>query len=317
MTTALHYQVLTHPHPLPASTPTTPSTATTYIIITNHNAATVTWKKILVTVPTGDKPKDLTNNPDSIRPGVQGEAHGAQFSRTRNNNIFEAIPGKGFDKMLQGQVLVLQLGNISINASDGLSVLTIDELTEVATTRHASLGILKLPADDIPAPPQPDIPRNFHPEKQLIDTTRKQEPENVKLLWNGPRDAEYTILPDGGTPQEGEQSWSPKMPPARDTTYTLKATHRDKTYYLTTTVHIRKPTYEEGVYVPELQWKPGEPWIHFAEDRVEIRVGQGWSKLSAGTVDTTTVIAEEEIQASKLSATTVATQNLMPLQETE
>jgi hypothetical protein len=134
--------------------------------------------------------------------------------------------------------MVLQ--NVVVNPREGLVVLTVRERASIGRTaakrvRNAVQCLVKK---------APRAPRDFRPEQSMVDNG-----DNIVLKWDGPSDLQYWIqFADGGRQQVGGTGqWSPApgTGPNRDTTYTLVATSggQDK-YFLTTTVHLRNPTFE-------------------------------------------------------------------------
>ncbi|WP_030022651.1 hypothetical protein [Streptomyces monomycini] len=306
--TLLSYHTVTYPDPLRTTTDNGESIGTVHLIVFNHHKTTATWETIEIIVPEGTESKDLTTDPGRISPSASADN---KFERKQpSRNVFLATPGKSRGELYRGDSLVLTLDNVLINKTAGLSVLTVVETAAGGDTkavkdlRYGAAGVLKLDASKIPPPKPANIPRNFRPEKAIV-----ADGKDVVLNWEGP-DAEYTILLADGTripmDKTTARAWKPQRKEhfsRRDTTYTLVATLGGQNIaYLTTTVHIEKPDFSQGLYTPWVQSADKASWIQLTKDQVNIKLGekiQGiypWGKLATGKVDTNSVTAAEDVE---------------------
>ncbi|MEU8192205.1 hypothetical protein AB0C10_00325 [Microbispora amethystogenes] len=268
--TALTYTVLTDPAPLEASAAgrQSKSIGTVHLIVTN-TARRTDWSAIEVRVPVGDGAGDLTPNVTEIKGtytenqwGGQAKNREVNIERQQGSNIFRVTPQAGGTASFRpGDYLVLTLGNFTVASTPGPAVLTVREKTEDddgAHTRFTSVALVKSAPKEIPAP------RDFRPDKSLVDTG-----ENLTLSWEGSADLTYEIVFPGGRNTVSGSTWSPPVP-TRATTYILVATdpRTQKQHFLTTTVQVRHPVLETLTATVGID----TPWVQGTADATKGRV---------------------------------------------
>ncbi|MEV0379732.1 hypothetical protein [Nonomuraea sp. NPDC050643] len=257
--TMLTYTLFTDPAPLEASAAGRQSTGTVYLLVANSGNAA--FSKITVTVPEGDGAGDLTPKSSAIK--AKGECTDIKSGRTRSvavraqGSAFQVTePGGGSISFGPGDYMVLTLANVTVALKPGLAVLGV---TEVASRTagakrpnpsHTAVALVKAAPKEIPAP------SNFRPEKSAVAAGK-----DIVLLWDGPDDLDYKILLPNGTEEtvpaaptgkqatgkDNKHKWSPGSDATKwATTYTLIARSRgarQQEYFLTTSVHLRNPTF--------------------------------------------------------------------------
>jgi hypothetical protein len=241
----LNYTLITDPAPLEAPAAGAASTGTVYLVVTNTGRTAVSWSTIKVEVPVGDGLGHLTPNINTIKPkGEYTDKSGTQpvnIQRQGTTNAFQATPlAGGKARFANGGYMVLTLGNVTVAATAGLAVLRV---TEAPSGNATAVALVKIAPKKIPAP------RNFRPKESMVDAGT-----DIVLSWDGPADFNYEIHFPGGKEavnpvKGGIYKWSPSVgiAPKRATTFTLVArpsSGQGPGYFLTTTVHLRNPTFE-------------------------------------------------------------------------
>ncbi|MEO3891559.1 hypothetical protein [Nonomuraea sp. B5E05] len=258
--TMLTYTLITDPAPLAASAAGRPSTGTVYLLVTNTGQQAVLWSTIKVEVPVGNGAGDLTSAFNKIKP--KGEYNGTQpvNVQRQGSNAFQATAPGGTMSFASGDYMVLTLENVTVAATAGLAVLKVTEntgrtmpkpKTKSLPTRSARVALVKTAPKELP------VPRDFRPDKAMVDAGEK-----LTLRWEGAAGFGYEILYPGApqpVPVSGGK-WSPPDAPKRATTYILIATDpkTQQQHFLTTTVQVRNPILEaltaiEGVTTPCVQ----------------------------------------------------------------
>ncbi|MEV4250990.1 hypothetical protein AB0J63_47340 [Streptosporangium canum] len=239
----LTYTVLTDPAPLEASAAGRPSTGTVYLVVTNTGQQAAYWSTIEVKVPVGSGVGDLTSEFNKIKP--KGEHNGTQpvNVQPQGSNAFQATAPGGTARFAPGDYMVLTLENVTVAPTAGLAMLKVTEKASRAKTKtgnpassSAAVALVKTAPKELPAP------RDFHPDKAMVDAGEK-----LTLRWQGSAGFHYKITYPGApqpVPVSGG-SWSPPDAPKRATTYILIATDPNKQqHFLTTTVQVRNPVLE-------------------------------------------------------------------------
>jgi hypothetical protein len=299
----LDYAVITDPASLVASGPDGPSVGTVYLIVSNSHAADVRCTSIEVMVPA-----ELTSAPESISARIEPDFtvswEDPRFAWDSADGVFRVTSPTtttGAFTVPEGGCMVLVLENVRIDATAGLVLLQLSETAGGGEgsvgeqIRTVKLGLLAKSPN--PKKPSSDLPRNFRPEKSVVDAGTE-----VVLLWDGPNDLVYTIRHPYGkdeTVPQGTYRWSPApdTAPQRGTTYTLVATSRsgpEPPYFLTTTVHLRNPTFETltatvGTRTPLIQGTESHGYLTFSSDGLSVLKSTG----AFGTVVTGTVAVND------------------------
>ncbi|MGV9776348.1 hypothetical protein [Streptosporangium sp. NPDC003464] len=298
--TLLTYTVLTDPAPLEASAAGRPSTGTVYLVITNTGQQAAYWSTIEVEVPVGNGVGDLTPDVNKIKPkGEYGPRSGTRSSVDvrrvpQSSNAFQATAPGGRASFAPGDHMVLKLENVTVTPTAGLAVLKVTEKagrTKTGSTSNsfAAVALVKTAPKELPAP------RDFRPDKAMVDAGEK-----LTLRWEGSAGFGYKIMYPGA-PQPvsvSGGSWSPPDAPKRATTYILIATDRNtqQQHFLTTTVQVRNPVLEtltaiNGVTTPWVQGSAkGDGAFTFSQGAMHVRrefASQEAGALHAGeaTVD--------------------------------
>ncbi|MEV6154263.1 hypothetical protein AB0L53_28325 [Nonomuraea sp. NPDC052129] len=183
----------------------------------------------------------------------------------QGTNVFEVTPQSGgVASFKPGDYLVLTMENVTIAATAGPAVLTVREKTEDDDgehTRYTSVALVKTAPKEIPAP------RDFHPDKGMVDAG-----ESLTLSWEGSPEFDYRILFTGGSADipSGARTWPLADAPKRATTYTLVATDpiTQQQHFLTTTVQVRFPVLETLTATTGID----TPWVQGAVDGKKGRV---------------------------------------------
>ncbi|MFI5530698.1 hypothetical protein ACIA8O_19370 [Kitasatospora sp. NPDC051853] len=311
MPSLLHYEILTDPTSLQASSEGRPSVGTVYVIVSNTHQEDVDWRYIDLVIPVGTGPEDLTADRAAIRPGITTsyntpwDTADPAFAWDEDEQAFRAQhPTRpGSKQTFPGQQsITLTLENVPVTAGGGLVRLTVRERT------GGGDGTAAMPTDAFVTTlavvkQLPRTPRNFRPRLALLP-----EGAQVELEWDGPSNLDYWIrFPDGRTvpvalgaagPVVVDQPYTWPTPgaapvpvPKRGTTYTLIAgTNVDGQpqhgYFLTTTVHALVPEFENGIRTPWIEGGKDRGRLVLTADgvRVDDRSG-GRGTVSAGTVE--------------------------------
>ncbi|EIV96451.1 hypothetical protein [Frankia sp. QA3] len=293
MSTLLAYTLVTDPAPLETSTTgqAAPSQGAVYLLVSNvDHPQPVNWRTIEVGVPVGTGATDLTTNPTAITPRIDNVT-GPTFTWQGAQKVFRATAhSNGSPRPLaRGESMVLVLADIPVNTAEGVVALTIRENAALggaqAVNRNTMQGLLKKAPKKLPVP---DLPRNFRPQKSLVQTG-----SDIVLLWDGRDDLDYRIvLPDGSEQTASKGQWSPAAgtAPQRGATYTLVVSDGTQKYYLTTTVDVRSPTFDALTLTGQLTATGGTetPWVRgntagrksavtFTDDGVDISNNAGQS----------------------------------------
>ncbi|EFC83372.1 hypothetical protein, partial [Parafrankia sp. EUN1f] len=287
MTTLLAYTLVTDPAPLETSRAgsTAPSGGAVYLLVANvDHPQPVNWRTIDVGVPVGTGATDLTTDPNSITARIDNVAgqggNPPTFIWQNAQRVFraEARSDGGPRPLARGESMVLVLEDIPVNTAAGVVALTIRENAALgngqAANRNTLQGLLKKTPKKLPVP---DLPRNFRPQRSLVQTG-----SNVVLLWDGRDDLDYRIvLPDGSEQAASNGQWSPAAgtAPQRGTTYTLVASDGAQKYYLTTTVDVASPAFDTLTVTGQLTAIGGieAPWVRGS--------AAGWKSTVTFTAD--------------------------------
>ncbi|UCM91179.1 hypothetical protein [Streptomyces marincola] len=259
-----------------------------HIVISNPTPNRVHWYSITFAVPFGRGSTALTT---SAGAGVaQVEEHDATdpglvpAATWDNRSGVVTVTCGQLAVFKPGGSMVLVLDRFPVSSTPGAVLIKVTEDLSGATDSNTTLSLLKR---------APIGPRNFRPEKSLIDTGGK-----VTLLWDGPDTLEYSIQhPDGNevrVPGRRGSTWTWSPPaskaPKHAATYTLIARlpgTQQPLYYLTTAVQLSSPEYKqvtatEGVETPWVQGTTQKGRISFTARGAKFSVGAG----APGTVET-------------------------------
>ncbi|WP_163548385.1 hypothetical protein [Candidatus Frankia nodulisporulans] len=315
MSSLLTYTLITDPVPLVTSPVggSTPSVGAVHVLATNTQTRAVKWRTIDVHVPVGTGAGDLTTSPGSVQARIENAA-GATFGWQSTAQAFRASasPTATALTVAPGASIVLVLKDIPVSTAEGVVALTIQEEAAHGTAqpsrRTSVLGLLKKAPRRLPIP---DLPRDFRPEQSLV-----AKGSDVVLRWEGRADLTYTIVGPDGTPRPASGGrWAPPTAdaPQRDATYTLVATDGTRSYSLTTTVHLRTPTFDAvtvtgdvtvggavaatgGVDTPVVRGSADgkKSSITFVDTGVNLNNNNngGWGSLHADKADVTSVNAQ-------------------------
>ncbi|MCK9925251.1 hypothetical protein MXD61_25825 [Frankia sp. AgPm24] len=314
MSSLLTYTLITDPVPLVTSPAggSTPSVGAVHVLATNTQTRAVKWRTIDVHVPVGTGAGDLTTSPGSVQARIENAA-GATFGWQSTAQAFRASasPTATALTVAPGASIVLVLTDIPVSTAEGAVALTIQEEAAHGTAqpsrRTSVLGLLKKAPRRLPIP---DLPRDFRPERSLV-----AKGSDVVLRWEGRADLTYTIVGPDGTPRPASGGrWAPPTAdaPQRDATYTLVATDGTRSYSLTTTVHLRTPTFDAvtvtgdvtvggavaatgGVDTPVVRGSADgkKSSITFVDTGVNLNNNDGgWGSLHADKADVTSVNAQ-------------------------
>ncbi|MFJ4651011.1 hypothetical protein ACIP5Y_07020 [Nocardia sp. NPDC088792] len=258
--------LVTDPDPVAVSTVTQTSYARLEITIGNlgtgysrsildpeatdsRNGRTGDWpiycSKIIITVPTGDGPTELTAAPAGIGTATATSGSpvpGRRWTITKNYNdskkaVFTCIPEE--TAMFDGtSTVTFILTSVAVNRTPGTVII---DVTEDAST-NATNGF-KMETTQIPLPKTDDtfFFRNLHPHKPMINRG-----ERITLNWEGAATATYTLYQDDkpGIPVGGA-TWTSPESLTGPANFTLKATvavgSESFDYYLTTSVLVKNP----------------------------------------------------------------------------
>ncbi|MGE7439992.1 hypothetical protein [Kitasatospora sp. NPDC001175] len=297
MPSLLHYEIVTNPTSLRASLTDEPSLGTMYVIVSNTHQSPVEWDYIDVAMPLLALSSNLTDDPSAVTASIERTYQNAhddalEFAWDSGNDCFRAqlsrtqVHTRGNALLDAHGALVLKLENIPVSEGAGLSLLEIRERAgggdDNVSMRHdhytTHLGLAKQ---------TPRVPRNFRPQKSLLNGDAN---EPLVLQWDGPNDLDYAILDQtgaevhrepavrGAAPAHQEYSWSTSAP-KRGTTYTLVAkapgAGQQRGYFLTTTVHAVVPEFESGTRTPWVEGTANRGRVTFATDGVEVRDPKG------------------------------------------
>lgn len=251
--TMLTYTVLTDPTLLEASRAGQSSSfGTVYLVVTNTGSTAAYWYKNQVTVPVGIGAEHLT--PDISVITATGEFHG-RGAGVQTLNVQTQVAANSFEitgasggkvRFAPGDYLVLKLEDVPVAETAGLAVLSVSESASRTPNAKPSSSVAAVPLVKTAA--KQLAPSNFRPEEATV-----VDGDTLVLLWDGPADLAYTIgLPDGTlAPVSTPGRWTPDpgTGPKRDATYTLIATdpNTGQQYFLTTTVQLRTPVFENGI----------------------------------------------------------------------
>ncbi|MFJ4095358.1 hypothetical protein ACIPYS_27535 [Kitasatospora sp. NPDC089913] len=297
MPSLLHYEIVADPTSLRASLPNEPSVGTVYLIVSNTHQAQVEWDYIDVALPLLAQSSDLTDTPSAVTATIERTYNNPwddplEFTWDAANNCFrarlsQARPSTRQFALLDAHgALVLKLENIPVAEGAGLSLLEIRErsgggddnlaMRQDHYTTH--LGLAKQ---------TPRVPRNFRPDKSLLDTDAG---EQLVLRWDGPNGLDYAILDQTGTevhsepavagaaPAHQEYSWTTAAP-KRGTTYTLVAKAAgggpQRGYFLTTTVHAVVPEFAGGTRTPWVEGVANKGRLTLTADGADVRTPAG------------------------------------------
>ncbi|MBD0711861.1 hypothetical protein BU197_26990 [Streptomyces sp. CBMA291] len=259
----MQYELLTDPGQLQVSGAgkNEESPGTVHIVVSNPGDGFVEFRSLKVVVPYGAGEGALTVDPGRIKARLSRNTWQDAHLLTSHWDPATATFTLETSAVLlvdRGESLVVELNDFPVSPAEGLSRLSLKEVSTAGTKWHeyrVTLSVLKR---------APKVPRNFRAERTLLAAT-----ENVVLRWDGPENLDYRIQDaDGGLhPVQGqgtEWTWSPNPgdAPRRDATYTLIATPKagqQPGYFLTTTVHLRTPEFEavtatNGLHTP---WAEG------------------------------------------------------------
>ncbi|WP_327138777.1 hypothetical protein [Nocardia sp. NBC_01327] len=274
--TMLTYTVLTDPASLEASKAGQSSSfGTVYLMVTNTGSAAAYWLENVVKVPVGNGADHLT--PDISLVTATGEFHSLNSGvRTLNvqtqvaaGSFKAADPSSGKIQFAPGDYLVLTLEDVPVAETTGLAVLRVQESASrgpnaKASSSVATVALVKTAAKSL-------APSNFRPDQALLE-----DGDSLVLRWDGPDDLAYTIgLPDGtlaSVTAAGEWRPDPKTGPIRDATYTLIATDpaTARQHFLTTTVQLREPTFENGIHASRVRGPAGTGRLEFNATGVQV-----------------------------------------------
>ncbi|MER8233604.1 hypothetical protein [Streptomyces sp. NPDC094049] len=253
--TSLSFDILTDPAPLQVSGTgqNEQSTGTVYVVISNRTDKPVNWYSIELEIPHGGGDGDLTADPDKISYAIDREyrrrfggqvVSGFETRNPRNPDTSLLTLSVSFTagQFPVGEYMVVRFHGFPVSSKEGLVLLTARQDLVTGGPFESPLALQKL---------APKVPRNFRPEKSLVD-----DGTAVVLEWDGPDSLAYQVQgPDGSVepvaPRAGGGSWKWKpqqgKEPKRDATYTLIATSptgQQPGYFLTTTVHLASPEFE-------------------------------------------------------------------------
>ncbi|MEQ4725919.1 hypothetical protein [Nonomuraea sp. B19D2] len=278
--TMLTYTILTDPAPLEASVAgaPSPSMGTVYLVVANTEQKPVAWSTIQVDVPVGPGADHLTSDINKIKtnfkyvPKAGGTTPQVTFQRQQGTNAFHAtVPAKTLFK--PGDYLILTLEKVTVAPAAGVAVLMVTEKSSTPAAKRMSdkfqpMALVKTAPKELPAP------RDFHPDKAMVDAGEK-----LTLRWEGPASFGYKIMYPGApqpVPVSGG-SWSDA--PKRATTYILIATdpNTQQQHFLTTTVQVSNPILEaltaiKGVTTPWVQGATeGDGAFTFSKGAMHVR----------------------------------------------
>ncbi|MGW2541755.1 hypothetical protein ACWC5I_12995, partial [Kitasatospora sp. NPDC001574] len=310
MPSLLHYEIVTDPTSLQASSDGAPSVGTVYVIVSNSHQEEVEWRYIDVEIPVGSDPDHLTADSAAITPGFSMTytpppwLDEPKFAWDDTRRVFRAQHGTwpGKKVTLPGnEGIILKLENIPVTRGDGLVLVKIHERT------GGGDGNAAMPTDSFTttlalAKQSPKVPRNFRATQSLLDTDAGQW---LELKWNGPSNLDYWIrYPDGTAahavqavtaPPVVDTSFSWSVPaPKRGTTYTLIAGtdnggQPQHGYFLTTTVHALIPEFGSGTRSPWIEGTADKGRVTFTPDGVKVDDRNG----AAGTVTAKTADVQD------------------------
>ncbi|MFF2039778.1 hypothetical protein ACFVVX_05080 [Kitasatospora sp. NPDC058170] len=301
MPSLLHYEIVTDPTSLQASSDGAPSVGSVYVIVSNTHQEEVDWRYIDVEVPVGPDPDHLTADASLIKASLTRtyyatwEPDDPRFEWDGDKGVFRAQhpnwPGKKL--ALPGNAaIILKLENIPLSRGDGLVLLKIHERTG-GGDQQAGMPTDSFTTTLAVAKQTPKVPRNFRPKTALLDADAGQ---SVVLEWEGPGNLDYWIrYPDGTqvpvasadkSPAVALRYYSWSVPaPKRGTTYTLIAGtdnggQPQHGYFLTTTVHALVPEFGSGTRSPWVEGTSDRGRVTFTADGVKVDDQGG----AAGTV---------------------------------
>ncbi|MFI7151527.1 hypothetical protein ACIBO2_41980 [Nonomuraea sp. NPDC050022] len=239
-----------------------------YLVVANTGKEPVDWTTIKVQVPAGPGGDDLTSNITKIVPTVKYVPKSGtppQVTVKRQDDVFHATGSAG-SQFKRGDYMVLTLENVPVAPMAGVAVLMVTESSKTPSAKKTSdkfvpMALVKTAPKETPAP------RNFRPEKSMVDAGT-----DVVLLWDGSNDFDYKIvLPDGAEEAASQGKWSPKAKtaPKRDATYILVATSRStptRKHFLTTTVQVRNPVLETVTADKAIVNGVTTPWVQGPND---------------------------------------------------
>ncbi|MER6948690.1 hypothetical protein ABT294_32185 [Nonomuraea sp. NPDC000554] len=297
--TMLTYTVLTDPAPLEASAAgRSPSTGTVYLVVTNTGQQAAYWDTIKVEVPVGNGAGDLTSDFNKIKP--KGEYRTRSGTRSsvkvqpgpQGSNAFQATVPISGTPFAPGDSMVLTLENVTVAPTAGLAVLTVTENTSRTKTgsrrtSFAAVALVKTAPKELPAP------RDFHPDKAMVDAGEK-----LTLHWEETAGFGYEIMYPGAAQPVSVSggSWSPPDAPKRATTYILIATdpNTQQQHFLTTTVQVRNPVLETLTATTGID----TPWVggpNSGDGAVAFSQGGATVRRTRGSNDPGTLYAGETV----------------------
>ncbi|WKU49041.1 hypothetical protein Q3V23_36020 [Streptomyces sp. VNUA116] len=235
-TCVLTYDVVSRPSPIQVSQGSTPSKATLWITVTNHQQSAVHVESVRFTFPVGTGPGDLSNNPGSADPQQDDDDNKKwRFELDEDNPGSAVLTPKRSATLPPGGQLDLGLAHIEINAAVGTSKLTVEErLKDTPDPGTGEWPLAKVPAGFTTG--------DFRPETILVGSGTPAE-----LTWRGDSrpGATYTMLHDGEPCDVTEVRYWKSPPLHRDTAFTLvvEVTEGEDTaeYAMSTMVTVARP----------------------------------------------------------------------------
>ncbi|MFB9681667.1 hypothetical protein [Streptosporangium vulgare] len=280
------------------------------------------WSTITVEVPVGNGAGDLTSDFNKIKPkGEHGTRSGTRSSVNvqpgpQGSNAFQATAPGGRTPFAPGDYMVLTLENVTVAPTAGLAVLTVTENTSRTktarlSTSFAAVALVKTAPKELPAP------RDFHPDKAMVDAGEK-----LTLRWEQSAGFRYEITYPGA-PQPvpvSRGSWSPPDAPKRATTYILIATNPNtqQQHFLTTTVQVRNPvldtlTATTGIDTPWVGGpNSGDGAVAFSPGGATVRRARGSNDLGTLHAGEATVsgVATGGVIADRITVNQVNTERV-------
>ncbi|WP_242884315.1 hypothetical protein [Actinomadura litoris] len=306
--TMLTYALLSDPAPLTASAAgQARSTGTVYLMVTNTGPTAAHWSRNEVALPVGDGADDLTPDPSKITATAafhdlkSGAARKLKVQPPAATGPFVVTDPSGKKiAFAAGDHLVLKLEGVPVAAAAGLAVLRVKEIAARTANANPTTGVAVVPLVKTAANPA-SAPGDFRPDQAMVENG-----DAVVLRWDGPADWAYTIgLPDGTSVPvtiPGPLEWKPApgTGPKRDSTYTLVATDpgTGRKHFLTTTVQVRTPTFENGVHALRVQGIGNTGALTFTSAGIDVFSNTG----TRGVVQSFSVVAER-VYADRVQGT--------------
>ncbi|MVO90569.1 hypothetical protein GPA10_38920 [Streptomyces sp. p1417] len=314
----LAYNILTDPAPLQVSEQGGTSKGAVYIVVSNPKNKPMSWNSLVVRVPVGQKPEDLTPDAKAIDVRVLPDATRAPNEEPLTHwdpttGVLTVVPRlapppfpsapQPLTPFKASGSLILALEGFPVSGTPGPVLLQVTESVQNGPWPEESPVTLSLIKQ------APKVPRNLRPKRSLVAAGK-----DVALQWEGPVGFIYEIHgPDGLSKNQPQQvgagwEWTPAAgeEPKRDATYTLTATsavgQQPPEHTLTTTVHLREPEFESvtatnGLHTPWVEGTTAKGRIVFTAQGAQIHNDSNApGTLSADKADIDSVVITTSVR---------------------